>query len=50
MFIYLLVKNSLNLIKKEEKKSEDLINKKSPKLDKKTKSKTNNLLFYTFIL
>lgn len=39
-YIYQLAKKSLNLIKKRGGKPKDLINKKLPKLNKKTKKKT----------
>ncbi len=46
--IYQLVKNLLNLIKKRERKPGDSIDKKSPKLDNKTKRKTDHLLLCIF--
>ena len=45
---YELVNNFLNLIRKRGRKLEDLINKKSLKLDKKTKKKINYLLLCVF--
>ncbi len=40
------VKNLLNLIKKWERKPEELIDKKPSKLNEKIKKKTDYLLFY----
>ena len=40
------MKNLLNLIKKQRRKLEDLINKKPLKFNKKIRKKASHLLFY----
>lgn len=48
-YVYQLMKNLLNLIRKQKRKLGDQINKKPSKLNEKTKRKTNHLFLYVFV-